>query len=155
MLLTAVSSHRPSSQPSTKALSLLRNSLSSPYPSDKPSSLPLEFNLEVIESPPTVDQLQTILSYFPSKAVSPSHVFLSAHPSAPSLENRPATLSGIVELARENPQAIKWPIVVDWQDGKVAVGDVDGVKSILEHLRKKRDGEIKEDEVAQSKGWFT
>jgi len=64
-------------------------------------------------------------------------------------------LKGIVELAKENPNALKWPIVVDWEDGKVAVGDVDGVKGILEHLRKKRDGEIEEDKVDQPKGWFT
>ncbi|KXN85934.1 hypothetical protein AN958_10695 [Leucoagaricus sp. SymC.cos] len=147
--------HHPSSQPSNKALSLLRSSLSSPYPSTIATSPPLQFNLEVVESPPTTDQLRTILSYFPSKAVSPAHLLLSAHPSAPSAENRPTTLSGIVELAQENPLAVKWPIVVDWESGKAAVGDVEGVKGILEHLRKKRDGEIKEDEVYQPKGWFS
>ncbi|KAJ3573290.1 hypothetical protein NP233_g2537 [Leucocoprinus birnbaumii] len=147
--------HNPSSQPSKNALLLLRNSLSSPYPTGNPNSQPLQFNLEVVESPPTTDQLQTILSYFPSKAVSPSHVLISAHPSAPSFNERPTTLSGIAQLAQENPQAIKWPIVVDWDSGKAAVGDIEGVKSILEHLRKKRDGEIKEDEVEQPKGWFT
>jgi hypothetical protein len=148
-------SHYPSSQPSTKALTLLRSSLSSPYPSNNPKSQPLQFNLDVVESPPTTDQLQTILSYFPSKAVSPAHVLLSAHPSAPSFEERPTTLSGIVQLAQENPQAVKWPIVVDWDGGKAAIGDIEGVKGILEHLRKKRDGEIKEDEVDQPKGWLT
>ncbi len=148
-------SHHPSSQPSSKALALLRNSLSAPYPTDKPTSLPLQFNLEVVESAPTADQLRTILSYFPSKAVSPSHVLLSAHPTAPSAEERPTTLSGIAKLAQENPQAIKWPIVVDWQGGRASIGDVEGVKNILEYLRKKRDGEIKEDEVDQPKGWFT
>ncbi|KAF9446255.1 hypothetical protein P691DRAFT_776986 [Macrolepiota fuliginosa MF-IS2] len=147
--------HSSSSQPSIKALALLRNSLSSSYPSDKPASPPLEFSLEVVESPPTTDQLRTILSYFPSAAVSPAHALLSAHPSAPSVEERPTTLGGIVQLAQENPQAVKWPIVVDWDSGKAAIGDIESVRGILEHLRKKRDGEIKEDEVDQPKGWFT
>jgi len=151
----ATHSHNPSSQPSTKALSLLRNSLSAPYPSGNPTSAPLQFNLEVVESPPTTDQLETILSYFSSKAVSPSHVLISAHPSAPSFNDRPTTLSGIVQLAQDNPQAVKWPIVVDWENGKAAIGDIAGVKAILEHLTKKRDGEVQEDQVHQPKGWLT
>lgn len=148
-------SHNPSSQPSTKALSLLRSSLSAPYPSGNPTLAPLQFNLEVVESPPTADQLETILSYFPSKAVSPSHVLISAHPSAPSFNDRPTTLSGIVQLAQDRPQAVKWPIVVDWDNGKAAVGDIEGVRAILDNLQKKRDGKIQEDDVHEPKGWFT
>ena len=146
------SSHHPSSPPSIKALNILRASVSGPFPTDKPSAPPLEFNLEVIESTPTTDQLKTILSYLPSKAASPSLVFLSTHPSA---AERPDTVSGIVELGRKNPNALKWPIVVDWNDGKASVGDVEGVKGILEILRKKRDGELKDEEVDQPKGWFS
>lgn len=78
---------------------------------------------------------------------------LSAHPSA---DARPQTVEGIVELARKSPAALKWPIVVDWEDGKASIGDVEGVKSMLESLRRKRDGEEKTgDEVDQPKGWFT
>lgn len=91
----------------------------------------------------------------PSKAASLSNTFISAHPSAPSASERPESTVGIVELGQKSPLAIKWPIVVDWNNGKASVGDVDGVKGILEHLRKKRDGEIKEEEVQQPKGWFT
>lgn len=96
-------------------------------------------------SPPTSDQLRVILSYLPSPAANPSLVFLSAHPSTPSTAEQPTTVKGIAELAEKNPNAIKWPIVVDWQDGKASVGNVDGVKGMLEHLRKKRDGEITEE----------
>jgi hypothetical protein len=96
------------------------------------------------------------MSYLPSKSVSPSSAFLSAHYSAPSGIERPETVSGIADLGLHNPTAFKWPIVVDWTGGQASIGDVEGVKSILEKLRQKRDGEIKgEDDVDQPKGWFT
>jgi hypothetical protein len=133
----------------------LKAATSSPYPQNKPDSQPLQFKLDVVEGAPTSDQLNTIMSYLPSKAITPSNAFLSAHFSSPSGESRPETVSAIAELAQTNPSALKWPIVVDWNDGKAVIGDVEGVKGILEHLRKKRDGEVKEDEVDQPKGWFT
>jgi len=71
-------------------------------------------------------------------------LFLSAHYSAPSGSDQPTTIQGISELAQKNPNALKWPIVVDWLDGQASVGDVEGVKKILERLRQKRDGEIEE-----------
>ncbi|KAI0752036.1 thioredoxin-like protein [Fomes fomentarius] len=140
--------HNPSSPASTNALRLLRAAVSSPYPPSKPSAPPLEFNLEVIENkPPTPDQLRTILSYLPSKsptgpgglASTPSpDVLISAHPT---VDSRPTDAEGVAKLASQNPHALKWPIVVDWHSGRAAVGDVEAVKSLLEELRKKRDGE--------------
>ncbi|KAI8992836.1 thioredoxin-like protein [Trametes punicea] len=137
--------HNPNSPASTNALRLLRSALSSPYPPSRPSAPPLKFDLEVIENrPPTPDQVRTILSYLPAKAPSgqaqtPSpDVLLSAHPT---VDSRPTNPEGVVQLASQNPNALKWPIVVDWHSGKAAVGDVEGVKSILEELRRKRDGE--------------
>ncbi|KAF8200216.1 thioredoxin-like protein [Pholiota molesta] len=147
--------HHPSSPPSTKALSLLKSSLSNPYPPDSDKKKPLEFNLDVVESPPTSDQLNTILSYLSPKAINPSMVFLSVRPSAPSGSEVPSTVDAIAELAQRNPNVLKWPIVVDWYDGKASVGDVEGVKGILETLRKKRDGELPEEQIDQPKGWFT
>ncbi|KAI0706721.1 hypothetical protein C8T65DRAFT_577124 [Cerioporus squamosus] len=142
------SSHNPSSPASKNALNLLRSAVSGPYPPSKPSAPPLNFNLEVIENtPPTADQLRTILSYLPSKsATGPSapfqtpspDVLLSAHPT---VDTRPTSADGVVKLASQNPNALKWPIVVDWHNGKAAVGDLEGVKGLLEELRKKRDGE--------------
>ena len=148
-------SHHPSSPPSTRALNLLRSSLSAPYPVDSEKGKPLEFELQVVESSPTSDQLETILSYLPSKATNPSMVFLSAHPSGPTTFDQPTTVKGIAELAEKNPLAIKWPIVVGWSIGKASVGDVEGVKGILEILRQKRDGEYEEEKIDQPKGWFS
>jgi len=45
--------------------------------------------------------------------------------------------------------------VVDWNTGHASVGDVEGVKAILEKLRQRRDGEAKEEEIHRPKGWFT
>ncbi len=68
-------------------------------------------------------------------------MFISAHPSAPSPAEAPKSALGIVELAKKNPNAFKWPVVVDWDKGNVSVGDAEGVKEMLEVLRRKRDGE--------------
>lgn len=150
-------SHNTSSPPSITALQLLRAALSSPYPSTKPNAPPLKFNLEVIENkPPTTDQLKTVLSYLPATtsaagSTSPD-VLVSSHPT---VETRPTSTEGVARLASNNLHALKWPIVVDWDGGRAAVGDVEGVKSILEELRKKRDGEVKEDEGHKPKGWFS
>lgn len=138
---------------------MLRASLSAPYPPTKADASPLEFNLEVIESkPPTPDQLRTILSYLTPKdvtAATPSYTtFLSSHPSAPGSEEQPQSATGIAELGAQNPNALKWPVVVDWNGGRASVGDVDGVVKMLEMLRQRRDGEAKEEDIVEPKGWF-
>lgn len=140
LILVNSSSHSSSSPPSVAALKLLKSALSGPYPPSKPSAQPLAFNLEVIEEqPPTSDQLRTIASYLPSASFNPQ-AFVSAHPTVSS--DTPLNSEAAVrELAQKNPRALKWPIVVDWSGGRAAVGDVEGVKGMLEALRKDRDGE--------------
>lgn len=76
---------------------------------------------------------------------------MSAHYA---VDAKPTNVTGLAKLASQEPRSLRWPIVVDWEGGKAAVGDVDGVKNILEELRKKRDGESKDD-VDQPKGWFS
>ena len=98
--------------------------------------------------------MKIIMSYLPSKSVSPSSTFLSAHFTAPSGSEKPETLSRIADVGRQNSNAIKWPIVIDWFGGQASIGDVEGVKSSLENLRRQRDGEIKEENHTHS-GWFT
>ncbi|KAN0080215.1 Thioredoxin-like fold [Tylopilus felleus] len=152
--------HHPSSPPSVKALAMLRASLSAPYPPTKPDAPPLDFNLEVIESkPPTPEQLRAILSYVTKEgsgtAASQSYAtFLSSHPSAPGTGEEPQNATGVAELGTRNPNALKWPVVVDWNGGRASVGDVDGVAKMLETLRQRRDGEVKKEDVVEPKGWF-
>jgi hypothetical protein len=129
-------SHSPSSAPSKTALALLRSAVSQPYPSS--SSKPLEFDLDVAEEVPTPDQLSTIAEY----ASLPLSSFISAHPSsAGSSSESTNDVEGLSKMAEKSPNSFKWPVVVDWTGGKASVGSVEGVKSILEELRKKRDGE--------------
>jgi hypothetical protein len=139
---------------------MLKAAASSPYPSGSSSSSPLKFNLEVIENtPPTADQIRTILDYLPPlrDVDDPHHVsaLISSHPSAPSLPDRPHSAEGLIRLAQKSPQAIKWPILVDWTNGRASAGDSEGVKDILEYMRKKRDGEVKEEEEFKPKGWLS
>ena len=104
--------------------------------------MPLKFNLTIAENPPTADQIRTLLPYL-TRSDSPA-VLLSSHPSAPSGEDRPTTPEGIVDVAARTPNALRWPIIVDWNSGKAAAGNLDGVVEMLEHLRKIRDGEGKD-----------
>ena len=159
-LIGVHSSHNPSLPPSNKALAALRAALSAPYPPGSASNPPLNFDLEVIENaPPTADQIRTILDYLPRvrDADDPHHIaaLISSHPSAPSLPDRPHSPEGLVRLAQKSPLALKWPIIVDWTSGRASAGDSEGVKDILEYLRKKRDGEVKEEEDYKPKGWFS
>ncbi|PBK60974.1 hypothetical protein ARMSODRAFT_965338 [Armillaria solidipes] len=148
--------HNPASPPSLKALELLQKAVSGPYPPDTTSNPPLYFNLDVVEGPPTRDQLETISSYVKTSGQQPaSSIFLSAHPSAPYDGDQPSTLGGVFQAASRNPNALKWPIVVDWFGGKASVGDIEGVKKILEDLRRERD-EVRPEEKSESSGksWF-
>ncbi|KIJ36404.1 hypothetical protein M422DRAFT_61163 [Sphaerobolus stellatus SS14] len=145
--------HSRISPPSVQALKLLQAAQTGPYPPNSNPPKPLEFNLDVVEdTPPTSDQISTILSYTKKSIGS----LLSAHPSSTAAGDQPATVKGLQSLVQSNPRALKWPIVVNWDDGQAAVGDLDGVKGILESLRKKRDGEESaESDVDQPKGWFS
>ncbi|KAL5478847.1 hypothetical protein ACEPAI_2124 [Sanghuangporus weigelae] len=129
--------HHPSSPQSSRAVELLRSALVDPYPPGSESG-PLDFELEVVESAPTSDQVKTILSYLPSSSAGPS-TFISSHPSSSGIgAESQVTSKTLAELARSNPSALKWPIVVDWMGGRANVGDVDGVRAILDAIRKEQ-----------------
>jgi len=136
-------SHREGVANSDRALQLLRSAASGSYPPGR-SDRPLTFNLEVITSLPTKDQLHLIESYLPNGGLAS---FLTA--------GSPATADQVLSQANRDLDGFKWPVVVDWVGGKASVGDVDGVNEILENLRKKRDGEVNEPEEHKPKGWFS
>jgi hypothetical protein len=130
-LFLDVFSHNPSSLQSVQALSLLKSALSAPYPPSVPSSSPLQFDLDVVEkTPPTPDQLKIISSYLP--AASSSRL-------SSSLQNNDSHSQPL----SPNSRSLAWPIVVDWYAGNASIGDVEGVKDILESIRQKRDGDAK------------
>ncbi|KAA1466920.1 hypothetical protein DENSPDRAFT_876917 [Dentipellis sp. KUC8613] len=154
--------HNSASPPSIKALAQLQSALTQPFPPGKPNAKPLKFDLDVVQdTPPTADQIRTIMSYLPTGGAEdptdPQHVanFLSSHPSSPSLPDRPHNAEGLARLAAKNPHSVKWPIIVDWTTGHASVGDPEGASKILEILRKRRDGEIKDEDDYKPKGWFS
>ena len=123
---------------STRALDLLRSALINPYPPGRHNVGPLDFDLEIVESAPTPDQIKTILGYLPSSTASPS-TFISSHPSSSGVgTNGQMSSKTLTELARSNPNALKWPIVVDWMGGRASVGDIEGVRAILDAIRKEQ-----------------
>jgi len=135
--------HREGVANSDRALELLRSAAGGSYPPGH-SKGPLQFNLEVIANLPTKDQLQTIESFLPHRGLAS---FVT--------NGSPATTDQLLSQAKRDLEAFKWPVVVDWVEGKAAVGDVDGVNEILENLRKKRDGEASEPEEHKPNGWFS
>jgi hypothetical protein len=44
---------------------------------------------------------------------------------------------------------------MDWHGGRASIGDVEGVKGVLEAIRKERDSESKGEEEHKPKGWFS
>lgn len=136
-------SHREGVSNSDRALELLRSAVGGSYPPGH-SKGPLNFNLEVVTDLPTKEQLRTIESYLPHGGISS---FVTG--------GTPATTDQVLSQARQDLDAFKWPVVVDWVGGKASVGGIDGVNEILENLRKRRDGEVNEPEEHKPKGWFT
>jgi hypothetical protein len=56
-------------------------------------------------------------------------------------------------MASTNPRIMRWPIVVNWDSGEATIGNLDGVKTLIENLRKGNAGSGKDDMV-KPKGWF-
>ncbi|OIW30842.1 DUF1687-domain-containing protein [Coniochaeta ligniaria NRRL 30616] len=67
-----------------------------------------EFDLDVTEKPPTPDQLRTILDYVGN----PSAVISGA-----------STVDEAMKKFKQDAESFKRPVVVDWNNGKAAVGD--------------------------------
>ncbi|KAG9094050.1 hypothetical protein FS749_013204 [Ceratobasidium sp. UAMH 11750] len=150
--------HNASSQHSTRILQLLRSSLSNPYlppslaartnlnppnpqkPAPKPQR-PLEFNLDVSTTPPTPDQYETMFQYLRSQPPTPSVMgsptlsrFLVKHSEPVNSTDE------LAELAKKNPSAVRWPVVVHWDDGLVAIEREDDVNNILEVIYEEANG---------------
>jgi len=128
--------HHAKPAASQRAVNVLKRATGEGYPFG--SGKALQFNLEVVESAPTPDQMNIISSYTSKPA---SSLLAAAHPSA-SAETGDA--SHVHKQVSQNPMNLRWPIVVDWENGRAVVGDsgeADRTKSvILEGLRKDRDG---------------
>ncbi|CAE6382582.1 unnamed protein product [Rhizoctonia solani] len=146
--------HNTRSPHSERILHLLRSSLSNPYvpraiaaaraeaeksgtlTSQKISKRPLEFNLDISTSPPTPDQYTTMLDYLRSQSLSPS---LSSPPTISRfLVKHSDSVGGVEELSKlasKKPESVRWPVVVHWDDGLVAIEKEDEVHHILELLR--------------------
>jgi len=59
------------------------------------------------------------------------------------------------QTAQKNAMALKYPIVVDWDAGKIAVGDMNDVQKILDERLKKRDSEDDGKTGGEKKGFLT
>lgn len=81
-----------------------------------------------------MDQLRAISGYSPKGGLSG---FLSGSGAGEQV----GSAEKVLALAGQSPDSFKWPVVVDWSGGKASIGDIEGVKEILEGIRKKRDGE--------------
>lgn len=129
--------HHVKSPSSLRAVNVLKRASAEGYPFG--SGKALDFKLEVVESAPNPDQMNVISSYVSQPA---SSLLASAHPASASSTSGDA--KHVHESASKNPMNLKWPIVVDWENGRAVIGDsgdADRTQSvILEGLRKDRDG---------------
>ncbi|CUA72647.1 hypothetical protein RSOLAG22IIIB_04965 [Rhizoctonia solani] len=151
--------HNARSPHSERILQLLRSSLSNPYipravaaaraeaeksggsTTQKIPKRPLEFNLDISTSPPTPDQYTTLLDYLRSQSLSPS---ISTPPTISRfLVKHSESVGGVEELsqlASKKPESVRWPVVVHWDDGLVAIEKEEEVHNILEVIYETANG---------------
>ncbi|CAE6474284.1 unnamed protein product [Rhizoctonia solani] len=161
--------HNARSPHSERILQLLRSSLSNPYipravaaarleaeqsgvsTTPKLPKRPLEFNLDISTSPPTPDQYTTMLDYLRAQPLSPS---LSSPPTISRFLVKHSESVGSVgelsALASKNPESVRWPVVVHWDDGLVAIEKEEDVHSILEIIYETANGG-----KGQQQDWLT
>ncbi|KAG8683581.1 hypothetical protein FRC11_013349, partial [Ceratobasidium sp. 423] len=141
--------HNARSSHSERILQLLRSSLSNPYvpravataraeaekagisTTQRIFKRPLEFNLDISTTPPTPDQYTTMLDYLRAQPLSPS---LSTPTISRFLVKHAESVGSVDELsqlASRNPERVRWPVVVHWDDGLVAIEKEDEVHHIL------------------------
>ncbi|QKX59993.1 uncharacterized protein TRUGW13939_07135 [Talaromyces rugulosus] len=129
--------HKPSQASSTRVLNILRTASAnatetatidqaSDHSAAHTASPRGEFELEVTEEPPTNDQLSTILDYLQTKGVKPSAVIQGASTKQDALK----------KLKEVGDQGFIRPVVVDWSNGRAAVGENES-----EILKLVREGE--------------
>ncbi|CCO35227.1 hypothetical protein BN14_09342 [Rhizoctonia solani AG-1 IB] len=151
--------HNARSPHSERILHLLRSSLSNPYlpravaaarleaeqsgasTTQKLPKRPLEFNLDISTTPPTPDQYTTMLDYLRVQPLSPS---LSSPPTISRfLVKHSESVGGVEELsalATKKPDSVRWPVVVHWDDGLVAIEKEEDVHNILEVIYQNANG---------------
>jgi hypothetical protein len=69
----------------------------------------------------------------------PITAFLSAHPSSNEEGKGADEVERVRNTGTKNPLALKYPLVVDWDRAKIAVGDINDVKKILDSRAEERD----------------
>ncbi|KAI1655858.1 DUF1687-domain-containing protein [Daldinia decipiens] len=69
-----------------------------------------EFELNITEEPPTVDQLKTILEYVGKKKIG-------------SIVQGASTENEAMKKFRENKENFNRPVIVDWNNGKAVASD--------------------------------
>ncbi|KAK9477427.1 thioredoxin-like protein [Lipomyces japonicus] len=116
--------HSAKSQPSITVLNFLKNQAS--LQSSK------KFDLEILTTPPTNDQLRTILKYLGGGVGKVSAIV----PGANGVDEASNILQAAGSAAGDEGKLVT-PITVDWLNGKAVLGnDEHGLKKLIEALNK-------------------
>ncbi|KAK0717142.1 thioredoxin-like protein, partial [Lasiosphaeria miniovina] len=126
--------HKPSSPASVKIATLLKQtsaaaseSATEDQASDhsaQATQIP-EFELTIVEDPPTPSQLETILDYVPKADI-------------PSIVAGEINKHDALKAFKQNNQKFQVPLVVDWNNGKVVPGaNESAILKMLNELPKK------------------
>ncbi|KAF2458354.1 thioredoxin-like protein [Lineolata rhizophorae] len=88
----------------------------------------MDFELDVTEAPPTPDQLKSILEYLPRES------------DVGKIVSGAKGLEDAVKLVGSKPDAFVRPLTVDWNSGKLVVGDdKSAILAMLRALPKETD----------------
>ncbi|KAI1500013.1 thioredoxin-like protein [Biscogniauxia marginata] len=96
-------------------------------PQTHPKRLRQEFDLNITEDPPTPDQLKTILEYVGENRVG-------------SVIQGASTQKEALKKFKENTSSFKWPVIVDWNNGKAVASEKESeILKLLEQLNEKEE----------------
>ncbi|KAF2434732.1 hypothetical protein EJ08DRAFT_724013 [Tothia fuscella] len=105
--------HKPNNAASNRVVTYLKQISANAKETgtkDQANQEHVEFNLDVQEGPPTGDQLNSLLEYVGSKNA--GKLIVGARDTSDALAK-----------LKEDAELFQRPVVVDWHQGKVAIGD--------------------------------
>ncbi|KAJ6620448.1 hypothetical protein B0H10DRAFT_2021654 [Mycena sp. CBHHK59/15] len=102
-----------------------------------PMARPLKLDLVVHENAPTADEFRSMMHLLPEPTPG---AFLRA---PDRFKYSPTNVNSLVELIKNEPTLLSWPVILDWDHEHISIGGHDYV-SFLTRARRRRNRALSE-----------